>query len=330
MREKAVKILIADPIHADALSLLKDSGFCITRADSKPKEDLTKSARGHHALICRTATRLDKNFFEASKNLKCVGLASTGYDHIDIEEASRRGVYVFGLPPENKKINVYKSGNFISTAEHTILLMLAAAGNFYQAVGSLKQGRWEKSSLVGTELNGKTLGIIGLGRIGKLVGERASGLGMKIIAYDPYLSSEQAAEHNAKLVSLAMLCKKADVITIHAPQTPQTINLVDKKCFALMKPGVIIVNAARASIIYEDALLKNLKNGRVRSAALDVFKNEPISYPSELMGMPNVIATPHIGGSTEEALRRISMDTAKNIISYLKFGRVKNAINKLS
>lgn len=329
MPNKKIKIIIANPIHRDAISLLRSSGFSVTRHETKSKKDLLQSIRNHQAIICRTATKLDKEFFAAAENLKCVGLASTGYDHIDLEEASKRGVYVFGLPSENPKINVYKSGNFISTAEHTILLILASARNFYQAVSSTKEGRWEKNNLMGREIYGKTLGIVGFGRIGKLVAQRASGLGMKIIAHDPHLSQEHANVHGARLVSLATLCKKADIITIHAPQTPETIGLIDQKCFSLMKPGVVIINAARASIINEDALLANIKNGKVRSAAIDVFKNEPLDAPSELIGMPNVIATPHIGGSTEEALRRISMDTAKNIISYLKYGRKTNAINKI-
>ena len=325
-----IKILIADPLHNDAISLLKSSGFSVTRNEKKPKRDLIKLLGSYHAIICRTATKIDKNFFIAAKNLKCIGLASTGYDHIDIEEASRRGVYVLGLPPENSKINVYKNGNFISTAEHTILLILAASRNFHQAVCGMREGRWEKNSLLGNEIHGKTLGIVGFGRIGKLVSQRALGLGMKILAHDPYLSREHASMHNAKLVSLTTLCKKADVITIHAPQTPQTIGLIDEKCFGLMTHGVIIINAARASIIDEDALLANIKNGKVKSAAVDVFKNEPLEELTELTALPNVFATPHIGGSTEEALRRISMDTAKNVTAYLKYGRKKNAINKIS
>lgn len=329
MYRKKIKILVADPIHADAISLLKDSGFSVTLADSTHKADLAKSLRGHHALICRTATKLDKDFFASAKHLKCVGLASTGHDHIDMEEASRRGILVFGLPSENPKINVHKSGNFISTAEHTMLLILAASGNSYRAMSSMKEGRWEKNNLLGMEIYGKTLGIVGFGRIGKLVAQRALGFGMKIIAHDPYISPQQASEHNAKLVALATLCKRADIITIHAPKTSETIHLLDERYFALMKLGVIIINAARADIIDEDALLINIKNGKVKSAAIDVFKDEPLKEPSELISMPNVIATPHIGGSTEEALRRISMDTVKNIILYLKHGRKRNTINKI-
>lgn len=328
MRAEKIKIIIADSIHSDAISLLQNSGFSITRAETKTKRHIVKSIGRYHAIICRTATKLDTNFFHSAKNLRCIGLASTGYDHIDIDEASRRGICVLGLPSKNTRINVHKSGNFISTAEHTILLILAASRNFYQACNGIKQGRWEKNILLGKEIYGKTLGIVGFGRIGKLVAQRAVGFGMKIIAYDPYLSREHVSEHDAKLVSLSTLCKKSDIITIHAPQTPTTINLIDGKCFSLMKRGVIIINAARATIVDEDVLLANIKTGKVKGAAVDVFRNEPINKPTELITMANVIATPHVGGSTEEALRRISMDTARNVISYLKHGRKKNAINK--
>ena len=328
-KKKDIKILITDPIHKDGIKLLKSNGFKIKCAFNLPREKLKKIIKGYHGLICRTATKVDEEVFKSAENLEFIGLASTGFDRIDIESATKHGVIILGLPAENKQIDVLRNGNFVSTAEHTILLILTAARNFYVSCHTLKNEKWEKYRFVGEEVYEKTLGIIGLGRVGKLVAKRATALGMKVIAYDPYISSEYAKFNNAKLTSLKNLCKKSDFITIHAPKNKETINLINKKSFSLMKKGIIIINAARGAIINEKDLISALKNGRVRSAALDVFENEPNNINFELVRMKNVIATPHIAGSTINALKRISLNTVRNIIDYINKGDIKNAINKI-
>lgn len=328
MRKNSV--LITDPIHPEAIKLLKNSGFGVKYICEKSTHQLLATVERYDAIICRTSTKIDREMLDAAKNLKCIGVAATGWDHIDAEEATRRGVVLLGLPPGNKSVNPERQGSFLPTAEHTILCMLAAAGNFYPAVASLKQGKWERYNFVGTELYGKTLGIVGLGRVGGLVAKRAAAFGMNIIGYDPYASDDVAKNSNVKLVTLKRLCQKSDFITVHTHKTSETINLLDKKHFAYMKQGVIVINTARAAVINEQALVSALRSKKVRCAVLDVFENEPHGINMELVKLPNVLATPHIAGVTDEAWRRVSLQTAKDVIGYLKYGRTKNAINKVT
>ena len=238
--KNGIKILITDPIHPDAVCYLQKEGYHITKKHSATKEEILKGSHKHDVLICRTRTKLENEFFKSSKKIKCVALCSTGHDQIDTEAALKYGIEVFGLPSHNKNIDVLKEGNFISAAEHTILLILATLGNFYDAVKSMKEGRWEKHRLIGKEMYGKTLGIIGLGRIGKLVAQRARAFGMNVVAYDPYVPNEEIENHLTSKVSLADLCKKSDIITLHVPKSKETIGLLNKKHFSLMKKGVII------------------------------------------------------------------------------------------
>ncbi|MFY9457487.1 MAG: hydroxyacid dehydrogenase [Candidatus Spechtbacterales bacterium] len=325
-----MKVLITDPIHMEAINLLKDSGLDITYVKIKSKEHFLKIIPRYDALICRTSTKVTSEVITSAKRLRCIGVAATGWDHIDVDAAAKRGIILFGLPPGDKSVNIQREGSFLPTAEHTILAMLAAAGNFYQAVSSLKAGKWEKYNLVGTELYGKTLGIVGLGRIGGMVAQRAAAFGMKVVAYDPHVSRDVIKNLGVKVkkVSLAVLCKKSDFITIHAHKTPKTTNLLDQKSFALMKNGVIIINTARPAIINERALMRGLASKRVRCAVLDVFENEPnpARMNMDLIQMPNVIATPHIAGVSEEAWKRVSLTTAKDVIAYLKYGKKKHVI----
>ena len=322
------KILVVDPIDRGAIAELEKNGFSVDIQLSPLLSDLPKLVSQHNVLICRTNTKLSGDFFAEASHLDCVALASTGYDQIDIESAARHNVPILGLPSTNKNIDTRKHGNFISTAEHTMLLILAALGDFHNASTSLKSGEWEKSHFVGREAYQKTLGFIGFGRISKLVAARAHAFGMTTIAYDPYVSVEEMSEHDTEKVTLEELCSRSDIITIHAPKTPETISLLNEEAFKRMKKGVVLINVARAEIIDKEALMKALDDEIVFRAALDVFTNEPYEIEWDLIKHSKVIPTPHIGGSTEEAMRRISLSTAESIVNFLVHGDDSNLINK--
>lgn len=321
------KILVVDPIHSDAVKYLEENGFSVTHRIPYLLPELPKLANGHDVLICRTSTKLDNNFFTQASHLKCVALASTGYDQIDIESARRNNVTILGLPSSNKNIDTSTQGNFISTAEHTILLILSALGDTHNAVLSLENNKWEKSDFVGYEAYQKTLGLIGFGRIGKLVAVRAQAFGMNVIAYDPYVTSEEMKAYNTTKVDLEILLKESSIITIHAPKTPETIDLLNQAAFDKVKPGVILVNVARSEIVNTDALLKALDDGTVHRYATDVHKNEPYDIEWHVIKHSKVIATPHIAGSTQEALRRISLSTVQSIINFVKNNDNSNVIS---
>ncbi|HEV7449298.1 MAG TPA: hydroxyacid dehydrogenase [Candidatus Paceibacterota bacterium] len=319
-------ILVTDPVHPEALERLTLAGFTITELPEAERGRLAEFVEPYHALICRTSTTVDRAVFERAAHLKCVAIASTGYDRIDVDEATRRGIAVLGLPPHNKDIDPEHDGNFVSTAEHAVLLMLAALDDLYSAAHSLKDNRWEKSYLVGTELADKTVGFFGFGRIAGLVAKRLAGFRVKLIAHDPYADKEKARNHGVQLVSFDELCAQADIITIHAPRTKETEKSFNADAFSKMKDGIFLINTARSAIIEEEALIEALKSGKVKRAALDVFHDEPLGINRDLIALPNVIATPHIGGSTHEAWRRISLNAADNIIAYFA-GETRNRIN---
>lgn len=323
---KKPRIIITDPIHPEAIRRLSQEGLEVTELPEDEKGFLSKHIEDYQAILCRTSTVLDKPTLAKAKNLACIALASTGWDRIDIEEATRRGIAVLGLPSHNKDIDAERDGNFVSVAEHTILLILAILGDFYHANQSLKDGRWEKKLLIGQELAGKTVGLVGVGRIASLVARRLTNFRVNLIGYDKFVTSKQAREIGVELVSLDVLCKTSDIISIHMPKTTETIGMLGVREFSLMKNGVFIVNTARAAIMDESILIESLKNGKVLRAALDVFHNEPHGINWELIRMSNVISTPHIGGSTHEAWRRISLLASENAISFFR-GDVRNRIN---
>lgn len=324
--KKPLRIIVTDPIHPDAIIRLSEAGFDVMELPEEEKARVAEYIEPHHAIVCRTSTVLDAPTLARAENLSCIALASTGWDRIDVEEATRRNISILGLPSHNKEIDPERDGNFVSTSEHTILLILAALGDFYHANQSMKEGRWEKKFLVGHELAGKTVGFLGFGRIASLVARRLANFRVNLIAYDKFVSQEKADEYGVKLVSLDEFCKQSDIITIHMPKTPETIGLLGAHEFSLMKDGVFIVNTARAAIMDEPVLIDALKSGKVARAALDVFHDEPNDLNWDLIRMPNVIATPHIGGSTHEAWRRISLSAVENVISFFK-GEVRNKIN---
>lgn len=324
------KVLITDPIHPDAVTRLRDEGYSVTELEDGERERLPELIEPYHAMVCRTSTTCDSSVFDRAPNLKAVAIASTGYDRIDTEEAKRRGVAVLGLPSFNPDIDPEKDGNFVSTAEHAMLLILAVLGDFYHAYESMKEGRWEKKFLVGNELANKTVGLFGFGRIATLVARRLKPFRTRVIAYDAFPDQGKADREGVELVSFERFCKESDVISLHTPNTPETKGRFDKEAFALMKDGVFIVNTARAALINEPDLVEALHEGKVKRVAMDVFHDEPDGVHQgmsrKLIEMPCVIATPHIGGSTHEAWRRISLSAAENVIAHLRGEEVKNRI----
>lgn len=312
------RVLIADELSPRGVELLRSSPKIEVdvKVGMKPDELLDVIGR-YDGLVVRSATKVTAEVLQKAERLKIVGRAGIGVDNIDVEAASRRGVIVENTP----------SGNAVTTAEHAICLLCAMVRQIPQATASMKAGKWDKKRFQGVELLGKTLGILGLGNIGRIVSDRARGLKMRVVAYDPFLSPEAAKAAGAELVSLEELYAQADFITIHTPLTPETRGLVGDAAFARMKKGVMIVNAARGEIVDEKALLRALESGKVAQAALDVFSREPPPPDDPLVLHPRVICTPHLGASTEEAQEKVALEVAEQIVAYAERGEVRNAVN---
>jgi len=312
-----MRILVTDGLSPRGIEVLRKTGkFEVDVRDRTSPETLLACVGDYDALIIRSATKVTAPVLEAGRRLKVIGRAGVGVDNVDVEAATARGVLVMNAP----------SGNILTTAEHTFSLMLALGKNIPQATASMRAGRWEKRAFVSVELAGKTLGIIGLGRIGSEVARRAKGFAMHVIAYDPFIAEEAAAALGVELVELQELYQRADFITIHTPLTPDTYHLIDARAIATMKPGVRIINCARGGIIDESALYDALQTGKVAGAALDVFEQEP-NTTSPLLGLNNFICTPHLGASSEEAQENVSIEIAQQIIDYLERGIIRNAVN---
>ncbi len=284
------RVLVTEKIAEGGLDRLRAAGHVIdTRLGMSP-EELIDAVAGAHALIIRSATTVTADVLAAGADLVVVGRAGIGLDNVDVEAATRQGVMVVNAP----------QSNILSAAEHTMALLLAQARNIPQAHAALAAGRWERSQWEGVELADKTLGVIGLGRIGKLVAQRASAFGMNILAYDPFVSADRARQLNIELVTLDRLMADADFVTLHVAKTPETTGLVGKELLAKAKPGIRIINVARGGIVDEDALADAIRSGRVGGAALDVFAHEPTTQ-SALFELSQVVVTPHLGASTREA-----------------------------
>lgn len=281
------------------------------------REELLKTIKDYDAIIVRSGTLIDEEFMEKAENLKIVGRAGTGIDNIDVPAATRRGIIVANTPESNST----------SAAEHAIALMMATSRNIPQANSFIKGGQWERSKFKGSELYGKTVGIIGLGRVGSRVATRLKGMGMRVISYDPYISEERFRRFGAeKIEKLEQLVKEADYITVHTPKTEETFGIIGEEQFAIAKKGVRVVNCARGGIINEEALYQAIKAGIVASAGIDVFVKEP-SLGNPLFEFDNVIVTPHLGASTEEAQDRVGIMIASQVLSGLKGEIVPNALN---
>jgi D-3-phosphoglycerate dehydrogenase len=317
MSEK-FKVLIADDLSPRAVEILSRSPGIQADVNTglDPKALLEIIGR-YDGLVVRSATKVNAQVLEAAARLKIVGRAGIGVDNIDVKTASRRGVIVENTP----------SGNAVTTAEHALCLLLSLARRIPQATASMKNGKWEKKKFQGVEVCDKVLGVIGLGNIGRIVADRALGLKMRVVAYDPFLGREAAERLGVELVTLDELFARADFITIHTPMNAETQGLINAAAIAKMRPGVLIVNAARGGIVDEDALLEGLVSGKVAGAALDVFVKEPPDTASRLLAHERVICTPHLGASTEEAQEKVAVEVAEQLVSFVERGEVKNAVN---
>jgi D-3-phosphoglycerate dehydrogenase len=310
------KVLIADELSPKALDIFRSRGIEVDVRVGLKKTELLGIIDGYDGLAVRSATKADKEVIAAAKRLKVIGRAGIGVDNIDIPSATARGIVVMNTP----------FGNSITTAEHAIALLFAAARQIAAADASTQAGKWEKNRFMGVELYAKTLGVIGCGNIGALVAERALALKMKVIAYDPFLSPERAVKLGVEKVELDDLLARADLISLHTPLTDKTKNILSAEALGRTKRGVIIVNAARGGLVDESALRASLDSGHVAAAAFDVFVIEP-AKESALFGAPNFVATPHVGASTNEAQENVALQIAEQMSDYLLAGAVTNALN---
>jgi D-3-phosphoglycerate dehydrogenase len=311
------KIFVADDVSDSGLEPLRAASFMIERRTGLAGDELRAAVADCEGLIVRSATRVTAELMDAARSLRVIGRAGVGVDNIDVTAATARGVVVMNAP----------DGNTITTAEHTIALLVALARSVPQANSSLKSGKWERKNFVGTELQGKTLGIVGLGRIGKIVASRARALGMKIVAYDPFIATEQSRDLEIESASLDEILSRADFLTIHTPLTPDTRGLINAAALAKMKRGARVINCARGGLIDEAALYDAIKSGQIAGAALDVFEQEPPPSDHPLISLNQVIATPHLGASTTEAQEGVAFTVAEQMRDYLLHGTLRGAVN---
>ena len=312
------KVLISDALSPAAVQIFKDRGVEVDFQPNlgKDKDKLAEIIGNYEGLAIRSATKVTAKMLEKANKLKVIGRAGIGVDNVEIPAATAKGVIVMNTP----------FGNSITTAEHAITMMLALAREIPAADASTQAGKWEKNRFMGVEITGKTLGIIGCGNIGSIVADRAQGLKMKVIAYDPYLSPEHAIDLGVEKVALPELFKRADFITLHTPLTDKTKNIIDAAAIAQMKKGIRIINCARGGLVDENALRQALDSGQVAGAAFDVFVEEP-AVDNPLFGHPNVICTPHLGASTAEAQENVALQVAEQMSDYLLTGAISNAVN---
>ncbi len=310
------KVLISDELSDRAAEIFRERGLEVDVKTGLKPDELKAIVGDYDGLAIRSATKVTADVIAAADRLKVVGRAGIGVDNVDIPAATGRGIVVMNTP----------DGNSITTAEHTIALMLSLARQIPAADRSTQAGKWEKSRFMGTELTGKTLGIIGCGNIGAIVADRAQGLRMHVIAYDPFLSPDRALDLDVEKVDLDSLLARADIVTLHVPMTDQTRGMIDAKALAKTKPGVRIINCARGGLVVEEDLKAAIESGHVAGAALDVFAVEP-AKENVLFGMDQVVATPHLGASTAEAQEKVALQIAEQMSAYLMSGAITNALN---
>lgn len=311
------KVLISDNLSKAGQEVLtNDAEIELDAREKVSSEELLKIIPDYDALIIRSASKVTKEVLAAGKKLKVIGRAGVGIDNIDIPEATRRGIIVMNTP----------DANTISTAEHTFSMMMALARNIPQADTSMKAGKWERKNFMGTEVYGKVLGVIGLGRIGSELAKRAQAFGMTVIAYDPFLTEEKADQLNVQLATVDHILAKADFISVHTPKNKETEGMINKQAFEKMKNSCRVINCARGGIINQDDLKLALRNGLIAGAALDVYNEEPPA-DQDLASVPNLIMTPHLGASTEEAQVNVGIIMAEQLLDTLKGGLIRNAIN---
>jgi D-3-phosphoglycerate dehydrogenase len=314
---EALKVLVTEPLSDTGLDLLRQE-FAVDVRPELVADGLAEAIAPYHALICRSQTKVTGEVLERAQNLRVVGRAGIGLDNVDLDTATRRGITVVNAP----------QSNILSAAEHTIALILAQARNIPQADASIKGGRWERERFLGVELHGKTLGVVGLGRVGTMVAQRAQAFGMRLVAYDPYVSKERAKLLGVELMpNLEAVLVQADFVTIHLPRTAETEALIGEREIALMKHGARIVNTSRGGIVDERALVNALRDGKLAGAALDVFAEEPVPKAHPLLVFDNVVATPHLGASTAEAQDKVGTTIAEMVRLALRGEFVPYAVN---
>jgi D-3-phosphoglycerate dehydrogenase len=314
----APRVLISDALSPAAVQIFKDRGVEVDFQPNlgKDKDKLAEIIGNYDGLAIRSATKVTPKILEKAKTLRVIGRAGIGVDNVDIPAATAKGIIVMNTP----------FGNSITTAEHAITLMLALARQIPQADASTQAGKWEKNRFMGVEITGKTLGVIGCGNIGSIVANRAIGLHMKVVAYDPFLSPDRAVDLGVEKVELDELLRRADIITLHTPLTEKTKNIIDAAALAKTRKGVRIVNCARGGLVDEAALRAALESGHVAGAAFDVFVEEPANA-NPLFGHPNVVCTPHLGAATTEAQENVALQVAEQMADYLLRGAISNAVN---
>ncbi len=312
-----MKVLVSDNLGDIGVRMFQDAeGIDVDVKTGLSPEELKSVIGDYDALVIRSATKVTEDILSAAHRLKVVGRAGIGLDNVDIPAASKRGIIVMNTP----------TGNVITTAEHAISMMLALTRNIPRGTATLKAGKWEKKKLQGREIFNKVLGVIGFGKIGSIVADRARGLKMQVIVHDPFVTPEQIAKAGFESVSLAELYQRSDYITVHVPKLKDTVGFINKAAFAQMKDGVMLINCARGGIVNEADLYEAMKSGKVAGAALDVFETEPPGG-SPLLELDNFICTPHLGASTKEAQTNVAVAVAEQIIDYLKTGTIVNAVN---
>src|SRR5688572_25900223 len=312
------KVLVSDKLSKTAVQIFKDNGVEVDYLPDlgKDKDKLLEVIDQYDGLAIRSATKVTEKIINAARKLRVIGRAGIGVDNVDIPAATKKGIIVMNTP----------FGNSITTAEHAISLMLSLARQIPEADASTRAGKWEKNRFMGVEVTNKVLGIIGAGNIGSIVADRALGLKMKVVAFDPFLSPERAVQMGVEKVELDELLRRADFITLHTPLTEQTRNIISAEAIAKMKDGVRLINCARGGLVDEAALAAALKSGKVAGAAFDVFVEEPATS-NALFELPNFIATPHLGASTTEAQENVALQVAEQISAYLMTGEITNALN---
>ena len=312
-----IKIFVADDVSESGLEPLRAAGFDVEKRPGLAASELREALKDCEGLIVRSETKVTSDLLDAANNLRVIGRAGVGVDNIDVTAATIRGVVVMNAP----------DGNTITTAEHTIAMLISLARSIPQASSSLKSGSWDRKKFIGVELQGKTLGIVGLGRIGRVVASRARAMGMLIVAYDPFIAPEQARDLEIELAPLDEVFSRADFLTVHTPLTSETRGLVDRDAFSKMKPGARIINCARGGLVDEDALYEAITNGAIAGAALDVFSQEPPPADHKLLQLEQVIVTPHLGASTKEAQEGVAFTVAEQMRDFLMTGALRGAVN---
>jgi D-3-phosphoglycerate dehydrogenase len=313
-----MKILVTDSLAPEGLEVFANAeGFEVDVKLGLKPDDLKKICESYDGWVIRSGTKITAELIEAAKNLKVIGRAGVGYENIDADAATKKGIVVMNTP----------GGNNVTTGEHTVALMMALARHIPQAVASLKSGKWDRNKFVGVEMCNKTIGVIGLGNVGRIVAERAAGLRMKVIGFDPFIAAENIARMGVEPGTLDDIFTKSDFITVHVPLTPDTQGLINKAAFAKMKNGVRIINCARGGIVDEHDLADAIKAGKVAGAALDVYVDEPPSADHPLLKLDQVITTPHLGASTDEAQLNVAIAVAEQMVDFLARGVVRYAVN---